>query len=561
MLRKPPVIRIAGVLLLLTIAIRYTWAGDSTGPTFRDLYLLAGPGSAWGPLVQAVDGNLYGVTGQYGYSHGNIYALGLQGSGLATIYSFCTLPNCADGSNPTTGLVQSPSGILYGTTQDGGWVTTGSGGQYGQGTIYGISAGGQFTLCHTFRGSDGAAPEGGLALDYAGYVYGTTRYGGVNCTDAQGCGTAFRMDPSGRFLWEHSFSGPDGSEPLGTLLLAANGSLYGTTNQGGAYNAGTIFRVTVSGEFSTLYNFCAQPGCADGSNPEGGLIQSVDGNLYGTTYTGGVSNLGTVFKITPDGELTTVYSFSGGDGQYPQGSLTQGSDRNLYGTTYSGGTGAGWGTMYQLTLSGQLTTIYSFQRLGDGGQPWGGLTQGVDGNFYGSAIAGGTGDGVLYEVTAGLPAQVQALPAGDVVGDGVAILGEGLDEATGVSFNGVTTTFNPVSPTQLDVTVPVGASTGYIEVTLPSGNVLENLPFRVRPKVQQITPTSGKAGTPVTVRGESFTGARTVAFGDGRVGTSSFTVDSDTRITVIVPEGVVSGRVSVSTKGGSGISSMSFEVE
>jgi uncharacterized repeat protein (TIGR03803 family) len=506
-----------------------------------------------------VDGNLYGVTGPEGRLHGTIFALGLQGAGLATVYTFCSLPNCADGSNPASGLVQAPSGILYGTTQDGGWVTTDSGGQHGYGTIYGITTTGGFTLYHTFQGSDGASPEAGLALDYAGYLYGTTRYGGMNCTGAQGCGTVFRMDSAGSFMWEHSFSGPDGSQPMGTLLLAANGRFYGTTNQGGANNAGTIFRITASGEFGTVYNFCAQAGCADGANPEGGLIQGVDGSFYGTTYTGGASNLGTVFRITRDGELTTLYSFSGIDGQNPQGSLTQGSDLNLYGTTYLGGTGAGWGTMYQLTLSGVLTTIYSFQRLNDGGQPWGGLAQGVDGNFYGSTTAGGLGDGVLYEVTAGLPPAVQALPVAGQVADSVAILGTGLDEATAVSFNGVATTFNLFSPTQLNATVPVGASTGYIEVTLPSGNVLENLPFRVRPDVQQVTPVSGAVGTPVTIRGESFTGARTVAFGG--VGTSSFTVVSDTQISVRVPQGAVSGRVSVSTNGGSGISSMSFEVE
>jgi uncharacterized repeat protein (TIGR03803 family) len=479
MVRKPPLIRIASLFLLFITAAGYTSAGEMTTPTFHDLYEVCCFGAPYGPLVQGVDGNLYGVTGPEGGMYGTIFALGLQGAGLTSVYTFCSLPNCADGANPTGGLVQSPSGILYGTTQGGAWVTTGSGGRSCYGTIYGITTTGEFTLYHTFRGSDGAAPAAGLALDYAGNVYGTTRYGGINCTDAPGCGVVFRMAATGSFMWERGFSGPDGSQPMGTLLLAANGSFYGTTNQGGANNAGTIFRITASGEFGTVYNFCAQASCADGSNPEAGLIQGVDGNLYGTTYTGGASNLGTIFWITTGGELTTLHSFSGIDGQNPQGPLTQGSDRNLYGTTYLGGTGAGWGTMYQFKLSGALTTIYSFQRLNDGGQPWGGLTQGVDGNFYGATTSGGLGDGVLYEVTADLPPEVQALPVAGQVGDSVAILGTGLDEATAVSFNGVAATFNLVSPTQLNATVLVGASTGYIEVTLPSGNVLENLPFRV----------------------------------------------------------------------------------
>ena len=559
MVRKPPLIRIASLFVLFMTAVGYTSAGEMTTPTFSDLYLLCCFGQPYGPLVQGVDGYMYGVTGPEGPVGGTIFKLGLQGTGLKHVYTFCSVPNCADGSNPTSGLVQAPNGILYGTTQAGGWLTTDSGGQHGYGTIYGITTTGGYTLYHTFRGSDGAAPEAGLALDYAGNVYGTTRFGGTCSGDAQGCGTVFRMDPTGRFMWEHIFSGPDGSQPMGTLLLAMDGGFYGTTHQGGANQAGTIFRITAAGELATVYNFCAQANCADGSDPEGGLIQGVDGNLYGTTYTGGASNQGSVFRITTDGELTTLYSFSGSDGFYPQGSLTLGSDGNLYGTTYLGGTGGGWGTMYQLTPSRVLTTIYSFQNLNDGGEPWGGLVQGVDGNFYGSTIHGGLGDGVLYEVTAGLPPVVQALPVAGQVGDSIAILGTGLDEATAVSFNGVATIFNVVSPTQLNATVPVGASTGYIQVTLPSGNVMENLPFHVRPDVLQITPTSGAVGTPVTIRGESFTGARTVAFGG--VKTSSFTVVSDTQISVMVPEGAVSGKVSVSTNGGSGTSSMSFEVE
>jgi hypothetical protein len=137
--------------------------------------------------------------------------------------------------------------------------------------------------------------------------------------------------------------------------------------------------------------------------------------------------------------------------------------------------------MYQLTPSRVLTTIYSFQMLNDGGEPWGGLVQGVDGNFYGSTIGGGVGEGVLYEVTAGLPPVVEALPVAGQVGDSVVILGTGLDADAAVSFNGVAATFTVVSPTELNATVPVGASTGYIEVTLPRGNVREDLPFRVRP--------------------------------------------------------------------------------
>jgi uncharacterized repeat protein (TIGR03803 family) len=165
MVSKLPLIRIASLFLLFITAVGYMSAGEMTVPTAHDLYLLCCFGSPYGPLVQGVDGNLYGVTGPQG--HGTIFTLGLGGTGLNVVYNFCSQPNCADGADPKSGLVQAPNRILYGTTQNGGWVTTENGGRSGNGTIYGITTTGEFTLYHTFRAPDGAAPEAGLALDYA----------------------------------------------------------------------------------------------------------------------------------------------------------------------------------------------------------------------------------------------------------------------------------------------------------------------------------------------------------------------------------------------------------
>src|ERR1035438_1763288 len=199
-----------------------------------------------------------------------------------------------------------------------------------------------------------------------------------------------------------SFAGTNGSTPVAGLVQASDGNLYGTTSVGGTSNDGTVFRITPGGTLTTLYSFTG----ADGENPQAGLIQASDGNLYGTTESGGTIILlgkpltfiwGTVFRITPGGTETTLYSFTGGaDGGSPQAGLIQASDGNLYGTTASGGAGPR-GTVFSITPGGTLTTLYSF--YGNSG-PQGALIQASDGNFYGTTSGGGTsGGGTVFRIT------------------------------------------------------------------------------------------------------------------------------------------------------------------
>jgi uncharacterized repeat protein (TIGR03803 family) len=201
----------------------------------------------------------------------------------------------------------------------------------------------------------------------------------------------------------HNFTGPDGNGPAGSLILARDGNYYGTTDQGGTANAGVIFKMTPTGTVSVFYNFCSRPQCTDGVGPYAALLQASDGNLYGTTLNGGTSidSNGTVFKITPSGTLTTLHSFCTltgcADGSGPFSPVIQGRDGNLYGTTYSGGT-TGWGTLFKITLGGTFSVVYTFDAAH--GEAPNGVIQGSDGNFYLTAYQGGTNNaGTVVKVT------------------------------------------------------------------------------------------------------------------------------------------------------------------
>lgn len=206
----------------------------------------------------------------------------------------------------------------------------------------------------------------------------------------------------------HTFTGADGSDPLATLIQASDGNLYGTTDTGGANFYGTVFKISLSGTLTTLYNFCSQSGCADGGYPHAGLIQATDGNFYGEAGAGGTRGDGTVFKITPSGTLTTLHSFSGPDGALPDGGLLQASDGNFYGTTAAGGTntclfGYSCGTVFKITPSGTLTTLHTFDGS-DGSSPWAGLVRASDGNFYGTTYVGGANnDGTVFRLELARP--------------------------------------------------------------------------------------------------------------------------------------------------------------
>jgi uncharacterized repeat protein (TIGR03803 family) len=222
----------------------------------------------------------------------------------------------------------------------------------------------------------------------------------------KGCGAILLLAvaaialPAQTFTSLHSFDGTDGYEPEGRMIQATNGNLYGTTPGDGANGYGTVFKITPSGTLTTLYNFCSQPSCTDGAEPIAGLVLATNGNFYGTTFGGGANGIGTVFKITPSGTLTTLHSFDSTDGEYPLGGLIQATNGNFYGTTEEGGVNR-FGTVFKITASGTLTTLHSFDYT-DGEDPYAGLIQAANGNFYGTTQGGGvSGFGTAFKITSG----------------------------------------------------------------------------------------------------------------------------------------------------------------
>jgi uncharacterized repeat protein (TIGR03803 family) len=258
--------------------------------------------------------------------------------------------------------------------------------------------------------------------------------------------------------------------------------LYGTTNSGGTggqgYN-GTIFKITLSGALTTLYNFYSQPYGEDGSNPEAGLIQAIDGNFYGTTTQGGTYNAGTIFKLSPSGTLTTLHSLDYPEGQWPDAALIQASDGNLYGTALYGGAN-GVGSVFKVNHAGTLTVLHSFNGA-DGEWLYDALVQGTNGKIYGTTSAGGAnGYGTVFTLCLGLRPFVETQPAYGKAGNAIKILGTNLVGATGVTFNGTPAVFNVVSSSLIKAIVPEGATTGTVQVALRNGTLSSNVPFRVK---------------------------------------------------------------------------------
>ncbi|HEV2379931.1 MAG TPA: choice-of-anchor tandem repeat GloVer-containing protein [Terriglobia bacterium] len=253
-----------------------------------------------------------------------------------------------------------------------------------------------FTSLLSFNGTDGANPFFSvLAQGTDGNLYGTTSARG-----SHGKGTVFKITPSGTLTTLYSFCAKskctDGSVPYGGLVLGTDGNFYGTTFSGGTLGVGTVYKITPAGKLTTLHSF----NFSDGYNPYDALIQATDGNFYGTTQFGGAHLLGNVFKMTPQGVVTNLHSFNSSDGSEPEAGVIQGSDGNFYGTTYNGGSSGSYGTVFKMTPEGVLTTLHFFSDETDGRAIVSGLVEASDGNFYGTASLGGPlGYGTIYTIT------------------------------------------------------------------------------------------------------------------------------------------------------------------
>jgi uncharacterized repeat protein (TIGR03803 family) len=296
-----------------------------------------------------------------------------------------------DGQNSFSGLIQDASGNLYGTTLYGGTSFAG--------VVFEVSASGTETVLYNFTGTtDGADPLDPLLIDSSGNLYGTTYSGG-----ASNFGVVFKVDSSGTESVLYSFEGgtSDGCYPAGGLIADSSGNLYGMTSSCGASNYGTVFKLTPSGQETTLHSFAG--GATDGASPYyGRLLMETGGNLVGLTSYGGADNLGALFQLTPAGKLTVLHSFAGGtaDGCYPYGSVAMDKAGNFYGTTEECGK-SDFGIVWKVSAKGAETILHSFAGTKtDGSYPYAGVVMDTSGNLYGDAAAGGANfSGVLYELS------------------------------------------------------------------------------------------------------------------------------------------------------------------
>jgi uncharacterized repeat protein (TIGR03803 family) len=428
-------------------------------------------------VTQATDGNFYGTTGFGGNLDGNIFRMTPTGE-ISNVHTFCPQNNCADGWGGASPLTLAPDGNLYGVT-------------YAD-SLFRLTVDGQFTNLFTFCGGVCYAPNG-LTLASDGNFYGTSNGGGTSNN-----GAIFKISLTGQFTLVYSFCSlqncADGSYVLFPPIQGNDGNFYGTAYSGGVFNGGLVYRLTPSGEYTVIHNFCAfgHDSCPGGTYPTN-LVQDAQGNLFGTTQSGGAHHNGVVFKMTPGGQYSVLYDFSSSSANIGWSSvgLTLASDGNLYGVL-GGGPSGSWdpnvpGAIYRISPQGVFTALYHFcQWVGCGFNPLAPVIQATDGTVYGTTAFGGMpshgnfdfpGYGTVFRLSTGLSPLVKITPVAGPVGQSVIILGNGLTGSTSVTFNGVEADFTVESDTYIKARVPTGATTGTVSVVTPSGTLNSNPQF------------------------------------------------------------------------------------
>jgi uncharacterized repeat protein (TIGR03803 family) len=485
-----------------------------------------------GIVAQGRDGNFYSTTPFGGdFDYGAIFTITPSGESKV-LYSF----NITDGQYPYSGLTLGTDGNFYGTTWQGGSDFSG-------GVIFKVTPNGKLTVLHAFGYTDGYRPLAPPVQGADGNFYGTTSVGG------NGGGTVYRITPSGQFKVIYAFDFPNGAYPYAPLTLGIDGNFYGTTFEGGANGIGTVFRITPQGKITTLHHMKYE----EGMYPYAPLVQANDGTLYGTTEQGGTNNFGTIYKVSLNGALTVLHSLAESDGKYPMGGMVQGTDGAFYGSTSTDN-----GTLFRVTSRGNFAVVQNF-RDDRGIHPEVTIMQHTTGILYGDTANGGAfGHGTFFGVNRNMPGYAALVIPTAKVSKPVGVLGQGLIGTTAVRFNGRPAPFDVVSDTFLTVTVPDLATTGLITVETPSGNLKSKVNFRVIPQVQTFSPASGPVGTTVVISGISLSQTTRVSFGG--VQATDIHVDQDKQLSVTVPDGAKTGRIVVTTAGGTASSSSDFTV-
>ena len=455
-------------------------AGAQTVTDFANFNGVNGHLAQGQTIVQATNGRFYGTTASGGaYGKGNMYEL-TPGGKLSNFYSFCSLANCADGSEPSASPILGSDGNLYGVTSGGGSDAVYP---YGSGTVFKMSLDGKITTLYTFCPTapciDGSTPTGILQAS-DGNLYGSTYFGG-----STNAGTIFQLTPSGEFKSLHSFCSvakcADGQSPNFPPIQGNDGNFYGTGYDGGS-GGGVFYELTASGTYTVLYDFCDTNfgDCASGSLPNP-IVQDASGNFFGTTNDGGSRDFGVAFEITTADQFIVLHNFNYAT-TYNYEGLTLANDGNLYGTTLYAANGTNAGTVIEITPGGVTKELYVFSSGSlSGYDPWSPLFQATDGNLYGTTNYGGgrEGYGTVFKLSNGLSPLVKTVPVRGTVGTSVIILGNGLIGSTSVSFNGVEAAFTVESDSYIKATVPAGATTGAVSVVTPSGTLNSNPQFVV----------------------------------------------------------------------------------
>jgi uncharacterized repeat protein (TIGR03803 family) len=515
-----------------------------------------------GLIAQGRDGELYSTApatplGLCSFC-GAVFKITPSGT-VTVVYDF----NDATGSGytPFGGVVLGMDGDFYGTTK--------AGGNFNEGTLFKITASGTLTTLYDFGTckypcKEGLYPKAPPVQGTDGNFYGTA----PNLNDGTNTGVVYKITSAGKFTTIHAFDFTAGYNPNAPLIQGSDGNFYGTTTLGGktvtptcvatfsSPTCGTVFKITTAGKVTTLYEFSK----TDGAGPLGPVMQGADRNFYGTTSEGGTSGLGVVFKLTPAGALTVLHNFNGTDGQTPEAGLVQANDGNFYGVASAGGT-LGFGTIFKIksTSDHTFSVLYNFDNT-HGATPEVALMQHTNGILYGDTESGDThGGGVFYSLNIGAAEFAKLQTVSGKVGAQVSILGQGFTGSTAVSFGGVNaTTFTVVSDNYVTANVPTGAKTGTVTVVRPSGTLNSIQQFKVTPGVARFSPPSGPIGTSVTINGTGLIQTTKVTFGGAPA--TTFTVNSDSKITATVPSGAKTGKLAVTTPGGSATSAGTFSV-
>lgn len=466
-----------------------------------------------------------------------------QAPTFSVLYNFAGPPN--DGAGSVAPLIMDAAGNLYGTTAFGGNTNCGSS---GCGTVFKLDPSGNQTVLFKFSGTDGAFPAGGLVMDAAGNLYGTTVSGGGGglCKNF-GCGTVYKLDPAGKHTVLHAFvESTDGGNPTAGLVMDSANMLYGTAGFGGNVGPGVVFKMDTAGNETVLHSFTG----TDGFEPSASLIMDSSGTLYGTTFAGGSGGAGVVFSIDSSQNFSVLHSFnSSTEGGNPTAPLVRDAAGNLYGAISKSATGA----LFEIDHSGNFSILHAFTgsdgayQTGEG-RPSAGLVMDAAGNLYGTTIAGGVQPpaapvGTIFKFSAGTLTTLHTFYCTAGCPEGANPNAGLLMDANG-NFYGTTTAGG-------------GSNSGTIfklVVQIPPSP----------PTITGISPAAAIAGGPafnLTVNGTNFVNASTVSF-NGTSLTTTFVSGSQLTAAVPAADITVAGsfNVTVNNPGGQTANTVSFTV-